>query len=134
MDVCGYSWHHKGNRSKNQGLSSMHGMAEDLSCEESDYGSSDADSVGNSKSKSEVSLSCKFSSFEGDSSGSEAADGATVEPYQYESLGSHLSGGTDSSGENSPNQICINYHIFPKISPSPFECVSSVCRCIYADM
>ena len=55
-------------------------MAEDLSCEESDYGSDRADSVGSSKNQSEVSLSCEFSSFEGGSSGSEVADSATVEP------------------------------------------------------
>ena len=74
-------------------------MAEDLSCEESDYGSDRADSVGSSKSESEMSLSFEFSSFEGSSSGSEAVDGATVEPYQYKPpLGSHLSGGIDSSG------------------------------------
>ena len=48
------------------------------SCEESDYGSDRADSVGNSKSGSEVSLSCEFSLFEGDSSGSEAPDGEHV--------------------------------------------------------
>ena len=69
-------------------------MAKDLSCEESDYGSDWADSVGSSKS---VCLSCKFS-FESGSSGSEAADGGTVEPYQYEPLGSQSSGGTKSSG------------------------------------
>ena len=73
-------------------------MAEDLSCEESDYGNDGTESVGSSKSESEVTLSCEFSSFEGGSSGSEAADSATIEPYQYEPLGSHSSGGTDSSG------------------------------------
>ena len=73
-------------------------MAKDLSCKESNYGNDRADSVGSSKSESEVSLSCEFSSFEGGSSGSEVADSATVEPHQYEPLGSHSSGGTDSSG------------------------------------
>ena len=38
---------------------------------------------------------------EGGSSGSEAADGATVEPYQYKPLGSHSSGSPDSSGGGS---------------------------------
>ena len=56
---------------------------EDLSCEKINYKSDRADSVGSSKSEC---LSCKFSSFEGDSSGSEAADGATVESYHYEPL------------------------------------------------
>ena len=58
----------------------MHGMAEaeHLSYEEIDYRSDRTDNVGSSRSKSEVSLSCKFSLFEGGSSGSEAADGATV--------------------------------------------------------
>ena len=58
----------------------MHGMAEaeDLSYEEIDYGSDRTDSVGSSKSEREGSLSCEFSLFEGGSSGSEAADGATV--------------------------------------------------------
>ena len=40
-------------------------MAEYLSCEESNCRSDCADSVGSSKSESEVSLSCEFSSFEG---------------------------------------------------------------------
>ena len=35
------------------------------------------------------------------SSGSEAVDGATVEPYQYKPLGSHSSSGPDSSGSRS---------------------------------
>ena len=38
---------------------------------------------------------------EGGSSGSEAVDGATVEPYQYKPLGSHSSSGPDSSGGRS---------------------------------
>ena len=38
----GYSWHHKGNRSKGLGAI-MHSMTEDLSCEESNYGSDRAD-------------------------------------------------------------------------------------------
>ena len=50
-------------------------MAEDLNCEESNYKSDRADSVGSSKSEC---LSCEFSSFKGGSSGSEAADGATI--------------------------------------------------------
>ena len=69
----GYSWHHKWNK----GLS----MAEDLNCEESDYKSDHADSVCSSKSKC---LSCEFSSFKGGSSGSEAADGATAEPFEWQ--------------------------------------------------
>ena len=73
-------------------------MAEDLSCEETTTGAMDGESVGSSKSEREGSLSCEFSLFEGGSSGSEAADGATIEPYQYEPLGSHSSSGTDSSG------------------------------------
>ena len=82
------------------------GMTEDLSCEESDYGNDCADSLDSEKSESELSLSCEFSSFEGSSSGSEAEDGeavATVEPYQYEPLDSHSSGGTDSA-EGSSNE------------------------------
>ena len=89
--------------------SKAHGacMAEELSCEESDYGSDRADSLGSSKSESELNLSCEFSSFEGGSSGSEAADGeavATVEPYQYEPLDSHSSGGTDSAEGSSDEE------------------------------
>ena len=59
----------------------MYGMAEDLNCEESDYGSDQADSVGSSKSES---VSCEFSLFEGGSSGSEAADSATIEPFELQ--------------------------------------------------
>ena len=55
-------------------------MAEDLSCEESNYKSDRADSVGTSKSKC---LSCEFSSFKGGNFGSEAVDGATVEPFEW---------------------------------------------------
>ena len=76
---------------------------EELSYEESDG----ADSLGSSKSESELSLSCEFSSFEGGSSGSQAADGeavATVEPYQYEPLDSHSSGGTDSAEGSSDKE------------------------------
>ena len=42
----------------------------------------------------------RVSSFEGGSSGSEAVDSATIEPYQYKPLGSHSSGSTDSSGRS----------------------------------
>ena len=56
-------------------------MAEDLNCEESDYKSDHADSVCSSKSKC---LSCEFSSFKGGSSGSEAADDATIEPFEWQ--------------------------------------------------
>ena len=54
---------------------------EDLNCEESNYKSDRADSVGSSKSEC---LSCEFSSFKGGSSGSEAADGATIEPFEWQ--------------------------------------------------
>ena len=75
-------------------------MAEDLSCEENDYRSDCADSVGSSKSESEVSLSCEFSSFE---LGWQLWIRCqwTVPPLnrnQYKPLGSHSSGGIDSSG------------------------------------
>lgn len=72
-------------------------MAEDLSGGESDR----SDSV---DSEGELSLSCEFSSFEGVSSGSEEAESetvATVEPYQYEPVDSHSSGGSDSSNGSS---------------------------------
>ena len=75
-------------------------MTEELNHEESDYGSDCTNSLDSSKSKSELSLSCEFSSFEGGISGSEVVDSeavATVEPYQYEPLDSHLSAGTDSA-------------------------------------
>ena len=72
---------------------------EDLSCEESNYKSDRADSVGSSKREC---LSCEFSSFKGGSSGSEAADGATVEPYHYEPLGNHSSGGVREMSDSSP--------------------------------
>ena len=74
-------------------------MAEELSCEESDYDSDHVDGLGSSN-ESELSLSCEFSPFEGGSSGSEAAEGeavALVEPYQYEPFDSHSSGASDSS-------------------------------------
>lgn len=76
-------------------------MAEYLSEGESDYGSDRSNSV---DSEGELSLSCEFSSFEGGSSGSEEADSetvATVEPYQYEPVDSHSSGGTDSPNGSS---------------------------------
>lgn len=75
-------------RARREGLN----MAEDLTCRESDYDSDRADSLGSSKSESELSLSCDFSPFD---SGSEGAI-ATVEPYQYEPVDSHSSGGSDS--------------------------------------
>ena len=53
-------------------------MAEELSYEESDYDSDHIDSRGSSN-ESELSLSCEFSSFEGGSSKSEAAEGEAVE-------------------------------------------------------
>ena len=55
-------------------------MAEDLSCEENAYKNNRTDSVGSSKSKC---LSCEFSSFKGGNFGSEAVDGATVEPFKW---------------------------------------------------
>ena len=53
-------------RARREGLN----MAEDLTCRESDYDSDCADSLGSSKSESELSLSCEFSPFD---SGSEGA-------------------------------------------------------------
>ena len=78
-------------------------MAEDLSRRESDYDSDRADSLGSSKSGSELSLSCEFSPFD---SGSEAADGAiaTVEPYQHQPVDSHLSGCSDTAEGSSDEE------------------------------
>ena len=60
--------------------------------------------MGSSKSESELSLSCEFSPFD---SGSEAAEGAiaTVEPYQYEPVDSHSSGGSDSREGSSDEEL-----------------------------
>ena len=55
-------------------------MTEGLTCEESDYRSDRADSVASSKSKC---LSCKFSSFEGGSSVSEAVNSAISQSHLF---------------------------------------------------
>ena len=67
--------------------------AEELSSDDSDRESRE--------SESDLSLSCAFSSFEGDSSDAEATGGDVVEPYQYEPVDSHSSSGSESAGDTS---------------------------------